>query len=110
MSKIYSVDELANTCQTTARTVRLYMNKCLLSPQRAGRTYVFTKECVSMLEGVMRAKRLGFSLKEIKARKESSSVKMLEEMIQRIESLDTDAKEELKTLKTELKNAKRNSS
>lgn len=110
MTRLYSVDDLAAACKTTPRTVRLYMKKGLLEPQRAGRTYVFTEDCVTMLKGVMRAKRLGFSLKELKLRKEQPTADLLQEMLARIECLEKEAKEEIKVLKQELKSVKRSSS
>ena len=63
-AKLFSVEELAKAAGTSARAVRLYMKKGLLTPQRAGRVYVFTQRDLKTLEHIQRSQRLGLSLKE----------------------------------------------
>lgn len=66
MDKLFSVNELAEELGVTARTLRFYEDKGLLSPQRAGTTRVYTKRDRARLRVILRGKRLGFSLAEIK--------------------------------------------
>jgi DNA-binding transcriptional MerR regulator len=63
---LYTVTQLAKDLGVTARTVRFYEDKGLLSPQRAGNTRVYTHRDRARLILILRGKRLGFSLREIK--------------------------------------------
>ena len=62
----YSVTELAEALDVTPRTIRFYEQKRLLAPQRAGKTRVYTHRDKARLQLILRGKRLGFSLAEIK--------------------------------------------
>jgi len=64
--KFYSVTELGRDLGVSARTIRLYEDKGLISPQRAGNNRVFTPRDRSRMILILRGKRLGFSLREIK--------------------------------------------
>lgn len=66
MDKFYSVTELADEFDITPRAIRFYETKGLLSPQRAGSTRVYTYRDRGRLIIVLRGKRLGFSLSDIK--------------------------------------------
>ena len=66
MDKIYSVTELARDLGVTARTIRFYEDQGLISPQRAGATRVYTRRDRARMVLILRGKRLGFSIKEIK--------------------------------------------
>lgn len=66
MEKLYTVSELADFYGITARTIRFYESKGLLAPQRVGSTRAYRHQDRARLELVLRAKRLGFSLAEIK--------------------------------------------
>jgi DNA-binding transcriptional MerR regulator len=63
---LYSVSQLARQLGVTARTIRFYEDKHLISPQRAGTTRVYTHRDRARLMLSLRGKRLGFSLREIK--------------------------------------------
>jgi DNA-binding transcriptional MerR regulator len=62
----YSVTELGKDLGVSARTIRLYEDKGLISPNRAGNNRVFTTRDRSRMILILRGKRLGFSLREIK--------------------------------------------
>ncbi len=64
--KLYSVSQLARQLGVTARTIRFYEDKNLITPQRAGTTRVYTHRDRARLMLILRGKRLGFSLREIK--------------------------------------------
>jgi DNA-binding transcriptional MerR regulator len=63
---LYSVSQLARQLGVTARTIRFYEDKSLITPQRAGTTRVYTHRDRARLVLILRGKRLGFSLREIK--------------------------------------------
>ncbi len=63
---LYSVSQLARDLGVTARTIRFYEDKNLVTPQRAGTTRVFSHRDRARLVLILRGKRLGFSLREIK--------------------------------------------
>ncbi|MCJ2014699.1 MerR family transcriptional regulator [Methylobacterium sp. J-076] len=63
---LYTVTQLANDLGVTARTVRFYEDKGLLTPQRAGNNRVYTHRDRARLILILRGKRLGFTLREIK--------------------------------------------
>ncbi|MFQ6023290.1 MAG: MerR family DNA-binding transcriptional regulator [Acidiferrobacterales bacterium] len=66
MEKFYSVTELADAYGITARAIRFYESKGLLTPQRVGWTRAYTHRERARLELILRGKRLGFSLADIK--------------------------------------------
>ncbi len=64
--KLYSITELAEEFDITPRAIRFYETKGLLSPQRAGATRVYNYRDRARLVLVLRGKRLGFTLEDIK--------------------------------------------
>lgn len=65
MDQLFTVTELAKLLDITPRTIRFYEQKGLVSPQRAGKTRVYTHRDKARLQLILRGKRLGFSLAEI---------------------------------------------
>lgn len=61
-----TVTQLARDLGITARTIRFYEDKHLISPQRAGSTRIYTGRDRARMILILRGKRLGFSLREIK--------------------------------------------
>jgi len=66
MAELYSVSELANDLGVTPRALRFYEDKGLLAPQRAGNTRVYTHRDRGRLMLILRGKRLGFTLREVR--------------------------------------------
>jgi DNA-binding transcriptional MerR regulator len=62
----YTISELAQEFGTTTRTIRYYEDQGLLSPGREGPNRVFSNRDRVRLKLALRAKRLGFSLSEIR--------------------------------------------
>ena len=62
----HTVTELARALGVTARTIRFYEDKGLITPQRAGSTRVYTARDRARMTLILRGKSLGFSLREIK--------------------------------------------
>lgn len=63
---LYSVTELGKDLGVSARTIRLYEDKGLISPSRAGNNRIYTPRDRSRMVLILRGKRLGFKLREIK--------------------------------------------
>ena len=66
MSEAYGIAELAREFDVTTRTIRYYEDKGLLSPSRKGQRRVYAARDRVRLKLIMRGKRLGFSLDEIR--------------------------------------------
>ncbi|WP_457591657.1 MerR family transcriptional regulator [Geoglobus sp.] len=63
----YTISELAEELDISTRTIRYYEEIGLLSPQRTpGNHRIFTKKDRARLKIILRGKRLGFTLEEIK--------------------------------------------
>jgi len=62
----WSIQEFANSFDVTPRTIRFYEDKGLLSPDRRAGSRIFGQRDHLRFAEIMRAKRLGFSLDDIK--------------------------------------------
>jgi DNA-binding transcriptional MerR regulator len=61
-----SIQDVADELGVTARAIRFYEDKGLLEPQRVGTMRVYSKREIGRLRLILRGKRLGFSLRDIK--------------------------------------------
>jgi DNA-binding transcriptional MerR regulator len=61
-----TIREMCDTFDVTPRTLRFYEAKELLFPQRIGQKRLFTKRDRARLKLILRGKRFGFSLEEIR--------------------------------------------
>ena len=66
MDDTYGIAELAREFDVTTRTIRFYEDKGLLSPAREGQRRIYSPRDRVRLRLIMRGKRLGFSLDEIR--------------------------------------------
>ena len=66
MSESFSIAALAREFKVTARAIRFYEDKGLLAPHRVGQTRVYSRRERGRLALVLRGRRLGFKLAEIK--------------------------------------------
>ena len=64
--KIYSITELCREFDVTPRTLRFYEQKGLISPARRGWTRLYSYRDRARLKLVLRGKKVGFALEEIK--------------------------------------------
>ncbi|MDH3669617.1 MAG: MerR family DNA-binding transcriptional regulator [Gammaproteobacteria bacterium] len=62
----YTIGELAQEFDVTTRAIRFYEDQGLLSPTRNGQARVYSARDRVRLKLVLRGKRLGFSLGEIR--------------------------------------------
>ncbi len=65
-SEIYTISDLAREFDVTPRTIRFYEDEGLLEPQRVGSRRVYSKRDYVRLKLILRGKRLGFSLAEVR--------------------------------------------
>jgi DNA-binding transcriptional MerR regulator len=65
LSDMLTITELAREAGVTARAIRFYESKGLLTPRRAGTTRIYTHRERGRLQLILRGKRLGFSLTDI---------------------------------------------
>lgn len=63
---VRGIQQVAADLGVTTRTLRFYEDKGLIDPRRVGTTRVYTKREFGRMQLIMRGKRLGFSLREIK--------------------------------------------
>ena len=62
----YTIGELAREFDITPRSIRFYEEQSLLSPKRTGQNRIYCNKDRVRLKLILRGKRLGFSLAEIK--------------------------------------------
>ncbi len=62
----WGIADTAELFEITTRAIRFYEDKGLLSPRRANGRRVFNVQDRERLEKILRAKRIGFSLEDIK--------------------------------------------
>ena len=66
MAGLFTIGELATAFSLSPRAIRFYEDQGLLAPQRAGTTRVYTKRDRARLQLILRGKRLGFTLSDIR--------------------------------------------
>lgn len=64
--KTYSISELSQEFDVTTRSIRFYEDQSLLTPGRRGQTRIYSSQDRVRLKLILRGKRLGFSLAEIR--------------------------------------------
>jgi len=65
LGDMLTITELAREAGITARAIRFYESKGLLTPRRAGTTRIYTHRERGRLQLILRGKCLGFSLTDI---------------------------------------------
>ncbi|MES9870613.1 MAG: MerR family DNA-binding transcriptional regulator [Sedimenticola sp.] len=67
MKKVtYTISELAKEYDITPRAIRFYEDQELITPKRKGRSRIYSERDRVRLKLILRGKRLGFSLSEIR--------------------------------------------
>ncbi|WP_327194463.1 MerR family DNA-binding transcriptional regulator [Vibrio caribbeanicus] len=62
----YKISELAKEFDITTRSIRFYEDEGLLQPERKGSMRIYNRKDKIRLKLILRGKRLGFSLAEIR--------------------------------------------
>ena len=65
-NKTYSISDLAREFEITPRSIRHYEERKLISPTRNGSQRLYSKGDRVRLQLILRGKRIGFSLSEIR--------------------------------------------
>ena len=100
--KTYTIGELAEEFGVTSRALRLYEEEGLLDPQREGTRRIYNERNRVRLRLILRGKRLGWSLSEIRESfdlydsslgEEAQLLWMLEKLAQRRASLKAQKKD-----------------
>lgn len=66
MPELFTIGELASAFALSPRAIRFYEDQGLLAPERAGTQRVYTKRDRARLQLILRGKRLGFSIADIR--------------------------------------------
>jgi DNA-binding transcriptional MerR regulator len=94
---LHGIQDVASELGLTARAIRFYEDKGLLDPPRVGTMRVYSRREVGRLQLILRGKRLGFSLRQIKefldlydadALHLEQTRKLLSRVTERIEALE----------------------
>ncbi len=67
MQETYSISELGKEFGITTRAIRFYEDKQLLSPKRNGQRRIYSRADRTRLKLLLRGKRLGWPLEEIRS-------------------------------------------
>ncbi|WP_041795771.1 MerR family transcriptional regulator [Pararhodospirillum photometricum] len=107
MEKIYSITELAKALDITPRTIRFYEDQGLIAPQRVGTTRVYSHRDRARMILILRGKRLGFSLKDIKEYLDlydvdTTQVEQLRVLVSKVQGRIAHLEDQLKTVETSL--------
>lgn len=95
--RLFTISDLARDFDITLRTIRFYEEQGLIEPQREGRQRLFTHRDRARLKLILRGKRIGLALSEIReildlyelARDEASqSLKLLQLLSDRKKQLE----------------------
>ena len=65
-SRIYTIRQLTKEFSVTARTLRFYEDEKLIAPGRRGQTRLYSSRDRARIILILRGRRLGFSLAEIR--------------------------------------------
>ena len=100
----YSIGELSREFDITPRSIRFYEEQGLLLPERNGQNRVYQKKDRVRLRLILRGKRLGFSLSEVKTLFElyddsSNSKPQLEAMLRMTEEKRASMTQQLDDIK-----------
>nr|HMQ58011.1 MerR family DNA-binding transcriptional regulator [Rhizobiaceae bacterium] len=90
MRDFYTITELTREFDISTRTLRFYEDEGLIKPVRRGRTRLFRPSDRHLLKQILRGKRLGFSISEIREivamyREPPGEVGQLKAIMKRIE-------------------------
>jgi DNA-binding transcriptional MerR regulator len=66
MTKTFTIRQLTKEFSVTARTLRFYEDEGLIGPERRGQTRIYSVKDRARIILILRGRRLGFSLAEIR--------------------------------------------
>nr|WP_245247976.1 MerR family DNA-binding transcriptional regulator [Tianweitania sediminis] len=103
----YTITELTREFDVSTRTLRFYEDEGLIHPVRRGRTRLFRPSDRHLLKQILRGKRLGFSINEIREivqmyKEPPGEVGQLKLMIKRIDEKRDSLKQKRRDLEETL--------
>lgn len=66
LDKYYSITELTREFGVSTRTLRFYEDEGLIHPERRGRTRLFRAADRRLIQEILRGRRIGFTISEIR--------------------------------------------
>ena len=66
MNKYYTITELTREFGVSTRTLRFYEDEGLIHPERRGRTRLFRAADRRLIQEILRGRRIGFTIAEIR--------------------------------------------
>jgi DNA-binding transcriptional MerR regulator len=107
MREYYSITELTREFDISTRTLRFYEDEGLIQPVRRGRTRLFRPSDRHLIRQIIRGRRLGFSINEIREiiqiyREPPGEIGQLSLMIKRIEEKREDLRQRRRDLEETL--------
>jgi len=66
LNKYYSITELTREFGVSTRTLRFYEDEGLIHPERRGRTRLFRMADRRLIQEILRGRRIGFTIAEIR--------------------------------------------
>lgn len=107
MREYYSITELTREFDVSTRTLRFYEDEGLIQPVRRGRTRLFKPSDRQLIRQILRGKRLGFSISEIREiiqmyREPPGEVGQLKLMIKRMHEKREDLRQKRRDLEETL--------
>ena len=66
MNRTYTIRQLTKEFDVTARTLRFYEDEGLIAPERRGQTRIYSSRDRARIILILRGRRVGFSLSEIR--------------------------------------------
>ena len=102
----FTISDLAKEFQVTTRAIRFYEDQGLLNPLRDGRKRVYSRRDRTRLKLILRGKRLGFTLGEVRELFEHyDSVDGEERQLRRFMSILSNKREKLEQQRHDLEAA-----
>ena len=103
MREYYTITELTREFDVSTRTLRFYEDEGLIQPVRRGRTRLFRPSDRHLIRQILRGKRLGFSINEIREiiqmyKEPPGEVGQLKLMLKRIEEKREDLRQKRRDL------------
>ena len=66
MEKLFTITELTREFGISTRTLRFYEDEGLINPERRGRTRLFRPSDRRLIQNILRGRRIGFTIAEIR--------------------------------------------
>lgn len=107
MNKYYSITELTREFGISTRTLRFYEDEGLIHPERRGRTRLFRPADRHLIKEILRGRRIGFTIAEIREiiqvyKEPPGEMGQLQLLIKRVEEKREDLRQKRKDIEDTL--------